>query len=280
MGVLSFIETIALVSIIFLSPVTLLAQGKTVSCANLHNGTFYSYPRNASDKYIDVRDENYLHETNVSNGDTSLWRIDWMDDCHYSLTYLSGTEKITDRAAKFMTKHKWVYEINKVTSEYYLFKNHLDKTSNPPVQDDTIWLHEKDEPTNSVLFSRIVNPTSTPELSINDTSKYALLCLYRPGSVLLCLVDYLLYFDNNPIWMARNNTGAIFKIAKEGMYELGSPLYKTKLHVQLNIKFGNVYYVRSSMIWGIHESKKNFKLNNALVDNSEGKREFEKVRVR
>jgi hypothetical protein len=80
--------------------------------------------------------------------------------------------------------------------------------------------------------------------------------------------------------IARNNSGYIFKVLKEGQFTLESRLYKDKSAIQQGIRFGHIYYIKSMIHWGISSRLYNFKLEMAGMDPKEGKPEFAEVSLK
>ena len=257
----------------------LFAQKEQPVCANVHSGTFYIYPENTAEKYVDIRDNEYVHETDITTGDTSLWKIKWLNDCTYSLSLVevSGDKAAMVRA--IMNKHTLVYKIKSVTSEYYVFDGYLDKTSNLPIQTDTMWMTDK-VVANNELFKPVPDSVLLKAQRISDTSKYALLYVYRPGKLALSLSDFLVYFDNNLMCVMHNNSGFVFRILKEGTFELKSRLYKAEQAIPINVQFGNMYYVKATMDWGMHKHLYNFKMDNQLVSPAAGMADFGDLKFR
>jgi len=52
--------------------------------------------------------------------DSTLYKIEWKDDCSYLLKYMEGVG-LTDDELKFITKHKLAYRIDIIGSDYYVF---------------------------------------------------------------------------------------------------------------------------------------------------------------
>jgi len=100
------------------------------------------------------------------------------------------------------------------------------------------------------------------------------LYLYRPGKLTNSMGNYLVYFDNNVMCVAKNNTGYIFKILKEGTFEIKSRLLKDESAVKLEVKFGNIYYVKSMVHWTITKRLYNFKLDMAIMKPEDGQEEY------
>lgn len=80
--------------------------------------------------------------------------------------------------------------------------------------------------------------------------------------------------------MSRNNTGYVFKILKEGKYTLRTSIMKDSVQLPVDIRFGNRYYIKSDIHWGIHSRLYNFKLELSSVDAATGSKEFREVKIR
>jgi hypothetical protein len=246
-------------------------------CETIKTGTFYFYPKNSSDSYLEVRDDKYLYETNLIKGDSSVYEIKWLNNCTYSLTYVKGNS-MTEEEVEFSKKHKILCQVNGTTKDYYLFTGYIDKTSNQPVLIDTMWLNLKTNAAGNLLFKPLKSPTEIKRAHFRDTSKYAILYVYRPGKLTNSLGNYLIYFDDNIMCVAKNNSGYIFKILREGNFKIKSRLYKQEASTDLDVKFGNTYYVKSSIPWGIHGSG-NFKLKMEVMKPDDGANEFYDVNL-
>ena len=270
----------AIAAFLIFLPAIVYCQAKSAACADIKNGVFYSYPKNSADRYFSIREGNLQREANMANGDTIAWRVDWLDDCTYAVKYLSGGKEIPKETVSLLKKHKLVYQVDRVTPDYYTFTGHFDKASNVTFQTDTMWLHEKVNVVSNELFKPVHDPSSIRKEHFSDTSKYALLYLYRPGKLTNSLSSYLVYFNDNLMYVARNNSGYLFKIVQEGTFTLSSRLYKDESSVSLPVKFGNTYYVKSMIHWGVSSRLYNFKLEMAAVQPETGKAEFLDVNFR
>jgi len=262
---------------LLLLPFASYTQDKPIGCKDLKNGIFHSYPKNTADHYICRREDNRQYESNAITGDSVVWEIKWLDDCTYSLKYLSGNTKFSDEEHTMLKKHKLVFQLQSVKEDYYVFTGHLDKTSNPSFNKDTIWLAEKINPVSNELVKFVPNPNTLKKEKFSDTSRYAVLYLYRSGKVTNSLSNCLVYFNDDLLCIAKNNSGYVFKILKEGTYSVKSKFDKDEASTQLDIKFGKTYYVKSMVHWGIFKGLKNYKLEIAVIDRQQGKIEFEEV---
>src|SRR3954447_22153095 len=104
------------VSFLLLFSNIIYGQAQKVTCNDVKTGVFHIYPKNSADHYIDVREGEFVRETKANTSDSSLYKISWLNDCTYSLQYLSGSEKMTEEMSKFLKKHRMVYEMQNVTN--------------------------------------------------------------------------------------------------------------------------------------------------------------------
>jgi hypothetical protein len=255
------------------------ANSQAQDCTSIKDGIYYSYPKNSADKYMYIRNGDVMHERNLKTGDTAVWEIKWISSCVYSSKYISGSEKLTEEVSKLLKKHTLVYQVIDISKDYYVYKGYFDKTSNLPFTTDTMWLNEKVQLVSNELFKPVKNVSELRKDKFSDTSKYAVLYLYRPGKATLFLSSYLIYFDNIPMCVAKNKSGFIFKIQKEGDFEIKSKVEKKEASIKLNIQFGKTYYVKSLMNWGIYKDLKNYKLEMVIPKPEEAKLEFAEVNL-
>ena len=91
--------------------------------------------------------------------------------------------------------------------------------------------------------------------------------------------NYIVYFNDAIMCAAKNNTGYLFKIFKEGQFVIKSKLLKDKVEVKLDIKFGKSYYVKSMIDWGITSRLYNFKLEMVNMPAAYAIPEFDEVDI-
>lgn len=256
------------------------SYSQSLSCKDLKEGIFYSYPKNTDSKYLYERTGDYQKETDLKKGDTTLWKVKWKNDCTYSIEYISGNNKTNEEAFELLKKkkHKLLFEIKRITDDYYTYASYLDKTSNLPLELDTLWLHEKINPVSNMLFEVVTKESDLRKPRFSDTAKYALLYVYRPGKITNSLAGFPLYFDNNIMCIMKNKSGYIFKILKEGTFEIGSKLMDNSSVTKLDIEFGKRYYVKSIINWGLHATR-NFNLEMKVMPDDTGAEEFDKVEL-
>lgn len=112
-----------------------------VSCKSLHSGVFYYYGNTGAEAYI--REGSIQKEVNLKTGDTSVWRVDWKSDCHYSLTYLYGQGPFSEVVKAVKSKFVVDVEIVRATNEYYVYKTAQNIKTHSVATSDTLWLKEQ-----------------------------------------------------------------------------------------------------------------------------------------
>lgn len=254
------------------------AQSSGISCKDLYEGTYYFYPVNKNEAYINYRSGDKQIESIVGKADTTVWELKWIDECTYSLRYSSGTHPLTGQELKSARKTLLVYEINARTEKYYTFTGYIDSKEGPVLSSDTMWLNERKNFTNQIIVSPITNTAAINKRKFNDTSSYAVLYLYRPGKMTNSLGNYPVYFDGNPIWAANNGSWMAFKVFKEGQFEIKSELQGDTSSVMVEIKFGQKTYVKSMIHWRF--ANRNFKLEMAEAEPAEAEEEMLKLTYR
>ena len=257
-----------------------MAQVNKELCNEIKNGIFYYYPKNSADKCAIIREGNLQKETRVTPGDTIMWKVLWLNDCTYSLKFISSNALIPIDNLKILKKEALIYKINSVQTSYYTFEGYLGTESSTPFQKDTIWIDEKTNIKSNELFLALNEKTTKSSFRFKPQERFAIVNIYRPQKIANSLGSYLVFFDDNLMWVARNNSGVSFKIFKEGKYKLRSNLFKDESSVDIDIKFGNIYYVKSIIHWGISSRLYNFKLDMKVIAEEAGEPEFEGVKLR
>ena len=253
------------------------AYAQRVDCGAFRRGVFHVYQASTGNHYIIYRDGAREKEVIDGKGDSTLWNIEWQGDCDYTLEYISGNIQLTDKEEKFLRKHKLAYHLQPAGADYCVYTETIDKPSGTLIEKDTIRLHE-------VAFSLHPTPVALQlrseaalrSLHFSDTSHYAVIYIYRPKKVKLSWSPYNMYINDNLVCVMKNNSGFLFAVFKEGDVTVKSQIAKDTCSLVLNVKFGQLYYVRSTNEWGIHRTGTS-KLAMAAVPAVQGKDEFEQV---
>lgn len=248
------------------------------TCKDLRTGTYYSYPKNSSDGYSCIRKGRNEIEKNLSTGDSTIWEVTWTDKCSYTMRYVRGSEQLQGKMEKFLENHQLVFRVGTITDEYYIYSEYVDEISKKPYAIDTIWFREKEGVAIRADHYRFISGESwLKKRHFSDTSQYAVLYLYRPGKTTNSLAGVPIYLNDTAVWVAKNKSACILLLKSEGPIELKSKLYKDSSSVRLDIKFGQRYYVKSMIHWGLYKRLYNFKLEMAAMKPEDAKGEFEEI---
>jgi len=255
--------------LIFVS-VTSFGQDKA-DCASYHDGTFYSYPKNSNSQFIDYRSGNSVKEIEIEKTDTSFWSVKWLDACTYELKLQSGgTLKPADK--QFMKEHSLVYRITATGKDYYTFDGFIDKVNTIAINKDTCWSQPSANRSNKPLFTQLPNEVILKRQRFSDTSKYAVLYVYRSKKINQMLIDYPVYFNDNLLFIAHNKSFAIFKILQEGPASFFGKFEKNTTNATIDFKFGKKYFLKCDIHIGIY-AKPDLK----PIDEEKGREEFDKI---
>ena len=126
----------------FLFPSILLSQVKSFDCKQVKTGTFYFYPHESKQQYIIIRDGSFQKEINLTSNDTSLWKLNWQNDCVCNLKFIKITRPLSQFEKYFFNSHTSVIKILSVKNDYYIFKQGLDSLNSNAVT-DTLWFKPK-----------------------------------------------------------------------------------------------------------------------------------------
>lgn len=135
------IATSAMLAFVTL-PLLSFSQADTSHCKDIRNGTFFMYPQYSQSRVIVTRTGDLQQEINTTDSVTSVWKVNWVSDCSYTLQYISGTNKDEAAQQAIFKKHKMLVNIYKVTSNYYVYKSYRDSISDIEQDQDTIWLKD------------------------------------------------------------------------------------------------------------------------------------------
>lgn len=264
-----------LFSALFFAPVFLSAQEKRAISENLKEGVFYYAPKNTQSQILIRRANGKQVFTDIINGDTSAWKIEWLNDSIYTLKFISCSCPAPNNNVK-LNEHIVVHQIIQITEDYYLYKETVDNAANKKYTIDTVWRKENKSFSNILKLIQPVNiHESLKKKSITDTSSFALLFFYRKSKLVLSLLEFNLYLNDILLTKAGNHATFVLKLFKEGTYELKATAQNTERKQNIDVKFGKRYFVRGNAIWSIHSLKRNHSLELVLVDEKTGVEEFQ-----
>lgn len=221
------------------------------SCPDIQNGVYYSYPLNSNDRWKSERNGDIQQEINLETGDTLLFKVSWGRKCEYTLNYKSGGEKLKKEELAFLKQYKFVYTISEVTPNYYIAATYLNEPNNYPVSVDTMWNKERPVSHDRLVFTNL-SAKDMRKARLKDTSQFALLYVYRPSKFKCSAIGFPLYANNMLMCGFPENGGAfVFKVLKQGPMRLQGQHKQHKDYLDLDIRFGQKYYVRVDTKWSI-----------------------------
>lgn len=241
------------------------SQKSNTNCAGNKNGVFHNYPLNTNHHFAIFRNGTTQKEINTVTGDSITWKVEWSDDCTYSLKYQSG--KLKREEADLIKNHLFIYQILQTTADYYTINAYLDSKKNQ-INSDTVWVKEKPIIPDTRLYTPIQSAALRRE-HFSDTSQYAVLYIYRPGKIPCAAMDQIVNANNYPMSLMKTRTAYIFKIWKQGPLKLWSVADKNETSIVIPISFGKKYYISAEPKW------KNYcPLDFELMNVEKGKEQF------
>jgi hypothetical protein len=215
-------------------------------CAAIIESTYFSYPANSNDSGITHRSKDKLIETDLRSGDSTTWKIKWTGKCTYEAEYVSGSKKLEPDVRNYLKEHKFAFKVVTTTRDYFIIEAYNDKIKGKPFSVDTAFFQRKTYPVSKVLFQQVKSPGELKKQKFSDTSKYAVVCLYRKGQFSCSIVTGEIFFGGNLMAVLPNRSAGMFKILKEGSFEIESYAKDKDKSVKKTIKiqFGKKYYIR------------------------------------
>jgi hypothetical protein len=227
------------------------AQNDLPACQNVKEGIYYSYPTNVNDNWKSVRKGDLQQEINLTTNDTILFQVSWPDQCQYSLKYKSGGKKLGRDVLAMFKQYAFVSVITQATPEYYVTTSYLESPKNYPIAIDTMWNAERKVSSDRVVF-RALSPAEQRKAKLKDTSSFALLYVYRPSKFICSGVSFPLYGNDVLMCGFPEKGGAyVFKVQKQGLVRLTGQHRQNKDYLDVDIRFGQKYYVRVDTKWSL-----------------------------
>ena len=109
---------------------------------NLKSGTFHFYSPEGV-HFLILKQDTLHAEVNPDTGETSYWRVQWLDDSTYISTFIRKTNPDTGLRQQFNLEAKTQIYIKAVTPTYYLFESHSNYKDKTFTYKDTVWFQPK-----------------------------------------------------------------------------------------------------------------------------------------
>ncbi|HWI90434.1 MAG TPA: hypothetical protein VNT20_04125 [Flavisolibacter sp.] len=226
---------------LFLIALFLSNQCFSQSCSDLKSGTFYSYPKNSGEQWKIVREGSKEKYINLVTGDSLVWKIDWQNECQFKMKYMGGSGQLKKQDAELFKNHVLVLSVETNNENFYLANYYLDKKSKVPFLSDTVWKKER-AASDKILFSEVA-PNEIRRLKFKDTSRYALLYVYRSGKFVGSLAGFILKCEGVAMAKMSNRSAYVFKIWKEGKLHFIAQTINHQDRADIDFQFGHKYYL-------------------------------------
>lgn len=256
---------------VYRSSIAIGQDNASLNCSDVRNGTFYYFGPKSDGQEIFIRKGSLQREFIPKEKETVLWEVQWLNDCTYSLKYESGAENHPAAEQKFLNKHLLITEILQVTENYMTFRTAFDKVTNPTVLNDTLWIKQRQSPTNKTTTNPRADSIAVSKKRIIDSTQasYATLYVYRPSKLLDFAVTYDLLINGEKACVISNGCRYVLKLLKPGMYNITAKISGPDQTVMIDVKPGGVYYIQCTCTWGLKSHKEV-----QLMDNKEGAEAF------
>jgi Protein of unknown function (DUF2846) len=232
-------------------PLTVSSQ--TLSCHDIKNGVFIYFSKNDGSKSTYTRTGEVQKEFNGATRETVLWDVEWINDCSYYLKYNSGAEDKSKQELDILKKHKFLFNIVSVSEDYYVFESYVDKSSNPLLFKDTLWIKQRRDAKNKVISNPRIDSLLAQKKVVFDSSlnKSATLYIFRPGKFVESLETCTIYYNDTAICVMTNKAAYVVRLLKEGPAKFTARIGKKEMEVMLDIQYGKKYFLRCEIKWAV-----------------------------
>ncbi|MFZ6023454.1 MAG: hypothetical protein ACOYVG_03260 [Bacteroidota bacterium] len=111
-------------------------------CTQLKKGIFHSYNKTGT-HFIINRIDGVQQDINTKTNDTTYWKIDWLSDCRFAATYLTGSGPKTPEEKNFYQSAVLFYEVKVIADNYYVGTTTVKAPNGTSMSTDTTWFVEK-----------------------------------------------------------------------------------------------------------------------------------------
>ncbi len=111
-------------------------------CSTLKKGRFHSYTKKGDHIQI-TRIDGIQQDVNTRTKDTTYWKIDWLGNCKFAATYLSGAGPKDDAERRLYQTTILYFDVLTIADDYYVGTTTVKALNGNSVFTDTTWLVEK-----------------------------------------------------------------------------------------------------------------------------------------
>lgn len=113
------------------------------NCTQLKKGTFHSYSKRTGAHIIINRIDGIQQDVNTQTNDTTYWKIDWLNNCRFAATYLTGSGPKTTEEKNFYQSTTLFFEVKEIADNYYIGTSTVKAPNGTSTSTDTTWLVER-----------------------------------------------------------------------------------------------------------------------------------------
>ena len=115
-------------------------QPQPPTCTDLRETTVYTRSQDKHQPYKIIITGPTLKQINLATGDSSNWQIQWVEQCGFSMKFLSGNDTLTPGQQHFAKHHVIAIKIDNATPDYYLYTVYRDRIGHQLFTRDTLWV--------------------------------------------------------------------------------------------------------------------------------------------
>lgn len=132
---------IFLMSIILLCTVifSCMSSSPPSDFSSIRSGTFFQYDKDAQLQTTIIRNDSLQIEVNARTGDTSVWRVQWLDSGAYYCKILSLPKSKSPNEVATYNRSALLIKLRKLTESYYTYQAELTTDGETGIVNDTLW---------------------------------------------------------------------------------------------------------------------------------------------
>lgn len=111
-------------------------------CTQLKKGRFHSYTKQGTHIIIN-RIDSIQQDINTKTRDTTYWKIEWLGNCRFAATYLSGGGPKSAEEKNVYLSTTLFYEVTELADNYYIGTTTVKAPNGTSSFADTTWLIER-----------------------------------------------------------------------------------------------------------------------------------------
>jgi hypothetical protein len=130
----SFLVVFSLILVLFFS-----FMATPPDCNALKTGRFHSYTKKGDHIQI-TRIDGIQQDVNTQTKDTTYWKIEWLGNCRFAASYLSGAGPKNEAEKRLYENTILYFDIKEIADDYYIGTTTVKASNGMSVFTDTTWL--------------------------------------------------------------------------------------------------------------------------------------------